>query len=145
MSIFGKIILILVLLIIMAVFAILNLLCYQYTKTTNIRQFFLDPTYWCFATVNYEFSNYENAKDRMPEFVEYFLSSYLFGTTIFHRILVTEQKKQLLSLMLNNPDFIKENFGIMPYNTKANNTLVTKWNALFEERAETEEEYMDNE
>lgn len=132
MSILGKIILILLLLIFAAVFAILNLLCYQYTKTTNIKQFFLDPTYWCFATVNYEFSNFENAKNRMTDFVDYFIASYLYGTTIFHRILMTDQKKQLLLLMIEKPDFIKENFGVFPYNTKKNNELVIRWNELFE-------------
>lgn len=127
MSIIGKIILILLILVILAVFGLLSLLCYQYTKTTNVRYFILNSVYWCFATVNYEYFMAKAENKSYEDFVLNFSRMYLGSNTIFHKIFVTEDRRTLFVMLLSQQSFIENNFGTLPFTTKDSEKVLENW------------------
>lgn len=139
MAILTKIIIVIAILAIIALLAYASLLCYSFTQTVNIVRFYGDDTYWTFAIINYEYLRFVNEGHNLDDFVAYIYGGYIYGTSFFNKILVTGTRKQMLAALLEHMDFIKENFGEIPYTTGLNNAIVSKYNELYAPKEEPEE------
>lgn len=131
MTLITKIVIVLAILAIIALLAYASLLCYSFTRTVNIFRFYGDDTYWTFSTVNFEYCRFVSEGWNLSELPPYIYGGYIYGKSLFNVLLVTSTRKQMLAALLEHMDFIKENFGDMPYTTGINNAIVSKYNEAY--------------
>ena len=101
--------------------------CREMTGTWNVFRFLFDYKYWSFAVLNHEYSISLDRDEDYRKFAIYFSKKQLMPRTkgVIQRM--REKERKILVMLLSQEDFVKDNFGELPYTADRHFEICRKW------------------
>lgn len=124
-----KFIIAIVIAIILIVLVVLVAYCYYATHTFAFLPYLLNSRYWCFATLNLEYTKAKRNKLSYADFCDQFTKRYVDGNDIIDTLVhkKSEMEKELLIQVLSQEEFVTSNFGVEPYDIAKHKALFSAW------------------
>ena len=101
--------------------------CREMTGTWNGFRFLLDYKFWAFAILNHDYFESLDREEDYDKFVRYFSRKKLMPRRKGMFLRMREKERKLLVMLLSQEDFVKENFGKLPYTADRHSEICRNW------------------
>lgn len=110
-----------------AYIVVVFIVCKDITGTWNGFRFLFDYKYWSFAILNHEYNISLDRDEDYSKFVVYFSKKQLMPRTkgVIQRM--REKERKILVMLLSQENFVKENFGKLPYTADRHSEICRNW------------------
>lgn len=101
--------------------------CREMTGIWNGFRFLLDYKFWAFAILNHDYFESLDREEDYDKFVRYFSRKKLMPRRKGMFLRMREKERKLLVMLLSQEDFVKENFGKLPYTADRHSEICRNW------------------
>lgn len=110
-----------------AYIVVVFIVCKDITGTWNGFRFLFDYKYWSFAILNHEYNISLDRDEDYSKFAVYFSKKQLMPRTKGVVQRMREKERKILVMLLSQEDFVKENFGKLPYTSQLHKVICLNW------------------
>lgn len=96
-------------------------------RHVNGLRYIFDHRYWCFAILNHGYAESLKNNDDIETFIKKFSKRKVMPGKKFGFFKLSEDERKIWVMLLSQKDFVKENFGKLPFTAGRHSEICRNW------------------